>query len=111
VIPPFVDDREESGWMQSYDMGHIGYGEFFSYYDKSMLDLYDDYQVESIKHDIKMKAFPNAHFPQFEHIVGPALMNYHLFMKKVGETFDPLYISNPTRMAPSRKSGRKKRAR
>jgi hypothetical protein len=111
VIPPFVDDREESGWMQSYDMGHIGYGEFFSYYDKSMLDLYDDYQVESIKHDIKMRAFPNAHFPQFEHIVGPALMNYHLFMKKVGETFDPLYISNPTRMAPSRKSGRKKRAR
>ena len=49
------------------------------------------------------KAFPGAHFPQYEHILGPAMMNYDKFMRKVGETFDPLHISNPPRMAPTRK--------
>ncbi len=104
IIPPFVDDREESGWMQSYDMGHIGYGEFFSYYDRNQTDLFEKYQEESIKHDINMKAFPGAHFPQYEHMLGPAMMNYDKFMRKIGETFDPLHISNPPRMAPTRKS-------
>jgi len=108
VIPPFVDDREESGWMQSYDMGHIGYGEFFSYYDKSMTDLFAQYQEDSIKHDIAMKAFPGAHFPRYEGLLGPALMNYHKIMKKVGEVFDPLHISNPPRMAPTRKGDKAK---
>jgi len=103
IIPPFVDDQEESGWMQSYDMGHIGYGEFFSYYDRNMTDLFEKYQEASIRHDINMRAFPSAHFPQYEHILGPALMNYDRFMRKVGETFDPLFISNPPRLAPTRR--------
>ena len=111
VIPPFVDDREERGWMQSYDMGHIGYGEFFSYYDRSMTNLFEEYQEASIRHDIGMRAFPSAHFPQYEHILGPAMMNYDRIMREVGETFDPLHISNPPRMAPTRRIKRNNRQR
>ena len=102
VIPPFFNDSEESGWMQSYDMGHIGYGEYFSYFDKSMVDKFMEYEVDSIKHDIKMGAYPGAQWSHLHEHIGPATGNYHLLMEKLGRSFDPNHVSNPPRLAPSR---------
>ena len=102
-IPPFFDDCEESGWMQSYDMGHIGYGEFFSYFDKTMVKKFEEYEVESIKHDIKIKAYPGAQWSHHHELIGSALGNYHKFLEKIGIAFDPNHVSNPPRMAPTRK--------
>ncbi|RMF96116.1 MAG: FAD-binding oxidoreductase [Candidatus Schekmanbacteria bacterium] len=101
-IPPFFDDSEESGWMQSYDMGHIGYGEFFSYFDKSMVDKFLEYEVASIDHDIKMGAYPGAQWSQHHEQIGKATGNYHLLMEKIGKSFDPKHVSNPTRLVPTR---------
>jgi hypothetical protein len=100
--PPLMEDYGDEGWYQMNDMGHSGYLEFLNDWDPydtkeniEKKDIY--YQVAGPKLLAKLGVH---HF--FAQIVSPLSIdnpefgpNYGDLARKIKETFDPNYLSNP----------------
>jgi hypothetical protein len=96
--PPLMPDYGDPGWFQSTELGHSGYFEFLVYYDpEGDMEKVDQWYVDTSKLNVK-KGFYTAFLPSSQpvYLTGPAYgPNYHLWLKKLKETFDPNSIANP----------------
>ncbi|MFQ6084769.1 MAG: FAD-binding oxidoreductase [Candidatus Bathyarchaeia archaeon] len=91
--PPFIDDLE-CYYLNSYDFGHIAYGETVSFFDEEDLRVVPDFEVDSVEDDLERGSYPGAHWPHLHRIMGPKMENYHRLLKKIGRIFDPNNLSN-----------------
>jgi hypothetical protein len=99
--PPLMDDYGDPGWIQIIELGHMGYVESLVYFDP---DVADDRHVadhvayiEIPKEDIRLGGLNGFMIQQSPLcLTGPAYgPNFHLWMLKIKEAFDPNNISNP----------------
>jgi hypothetical protein len=98
--PPLMPDYGDPGWFQISELGHMGYLEFLTYFDPDDEDIHkvDQWVYVTVpKEDIRVglyNAFTNCHQPLW--LTGPAYgPNYHSWMQKLKEVFDPHNLSNP----------------
>jgi hypothetical protein len=96
--PPLMSDYGDPGWFQAGDLGHTGYCEFLVYYDPAEdTNGVDQFYVEVSKLNVR-KGFWTAFLPNTQPVslTGPAYgPNYHLWMAKLKDEFDPNKVSNP----------------
>ncbi len=93
-VPPFVDDKEECGWILGYDFSHYCHGEFTFYFDKEDSALAIRFELESLRQDLDGKAYPGMQLPHLHNMAGPSMGNYHLLLQKLSRTLDPKGLSN-----------------
>ncbi|MDY7037784.1 MAG: FAD-binding oxidoreductase, partial [Thermodesulfobacteriota bacterium] len=96
--PPLMPDYGDPGWFQIGDLGHTGYCEFLIYYDPSEnTDGVDQYYVETAKLNAR-EGFWTAFIPHSQPVslTGPKYgPNYHFWLAKIKDEFDPNRLSNP----------------
>jgi glycolate oxidase len=96
--PPLMPDYGDPGWFHPGEMGHMAYTEFLVYYDPDEnTNPVDQYYVETAKQDISKRCYSSALGPhQPMYLTGPAYgPNYHIWMLKVKEEFDPNKVCHP----------------
>ncbi len=96
--PPLMPDYGDPGWFQSFELGHQGYSEFLIYWDQDEnTDGVDKFYLDTAKMNIKGKFYTSLLGPhQPLYLTGPMYgPNYHEFLLKVKEEFDPLWICHP----------------
>ncbi len=96
--PPLMPDYGDPGWFQSFELGHQGYSEFLIYWDQDEnTDGVDQFYVDTSKMNIKERFYTSLLGPhQPMYLTGPKYgPNYHLFMLKVKDEFDPLWVCHP----------------
>ncbi|NQT17756.1 MAG: FAD-binding oxidoreductase [Planctomycetes bacterium] len=96
--PPLMPDYGDPGWYQSFELGHQGYSEFLVYWDpEDDSTPIDRYFVETSKMNIKKRFYTSMLGPhQPLYLTGPAYgPNYHKWLLKIKEEFDPQWISHP----------------
>lgn len=96
--PPLMPDFGDPGWFQCFELGHQGYSEFLIYWDhREDIAGVDQFYVDTSKMNIKHRYYTSLlgpHQPLF--LTGPMYgPNYHLWLLKVKEEFDPKWISHP----------------
>ncbi len=98
-MPPFLDDKEECGWICSYDFGHHAHGEITSYYELSEENSAKvlDFEKECILQDLDMKAYMGFQYGAYHDFTGPRMGDYHLLLKKIKKALDRDDLSNPGR--------------
>src|SRR5512139_3503176 len=96
--PPLMPDNGDPGWFQSFEMGHQGYSEFLIYWDQDEdTNGVDHFYVDTAKMNIKNRFYTSLLGPhQPMYLTGPKYgPNYHEWLLKVKEEFDPLWVSHP----------------
>ncbi|MBI5592789.1 MAG: FAD-binding oxidoreductase [Deltaproteobacteria bacterium] len=96
--PPLMPDYGDPGWFQSFEMGHQGYSEFLVYWDQDdNTDPVDQFYVDTSKMNIKNRFYTSLLGPhQPLYLTGPQYgPNYHEFLLKVKNEFDPKWMSHP----------------
>jgi len=95
-IPPFIDDEEECGWIQSYDFGWHAHGELTFYYNSTKKDLSKAKKFEKVSliSDLRLKAYTGYQYPHTHLFLGPKMGRYHIILKKLEKAFDPNRLSN-----------------
>lgn len=96
--PPIMSTYGDPGWFQTGELGHTDYSEFITYYDPDEgTNSFDLWVVDVIKENIRKGFWSGLLAPQNSmYLTGPAYgPNYHLWMQKIKEEFDPNNISNP----------------
>ncbi|MHA1271216.1 MAG: FAD-binding oxidoreductase [Candidatus Helarchaeota archaeon] len=95
-----ADDRGKGFWSTSYESGHFFHVEMPTMYDqrieKSVLGMYD-YLMDCNKMDLEMH-FGIPFFIEGDKMhewYGPECCNYHIWLRKIKETFDPNNIADP----------------
>jgi hypothetical protein len=96
--PPLMPDYGDPGWFQMADFGHLGYCEFLVYFDPDGdMEKVDQFYVEVGRENIR-KGFYTAFLMTLRPLLltGPAYgPNYHSWILKLKEVFDPNSLSNP----------------
>ena len=96
--PPLMPDYGDPGWFQSFELGHQGYSEFLVYWDPDVnTDGVDHFYLETSKENIRKRFYTSLLGPhQPLYLTGPAYgPNYHTWLLKVKDEFDPLFICHP----------------
>ncbi len=96
--PPLMPDYGDPGWFQSFELGHQGYSEFLIYWDQDEnTDGVDQFYLDTSKMNIKGRYYTSLLGPhQPLYLTGPMYgPNYHIFLLKVKQEFDPLWVSHP----------------
>lgn len=96
--PPLMPDYGDPGWFQSFELGHQGYSEFLVYWDPDVnTDGVDHFYLETSKENIRKRFYTSLLGPhQPLYLTGPAYgPNYHIWLLKVKDEFDPLFICHP----------------
>lgn len=96
--PPMMSTHGDPGWFQMGELGHTDYSEFVTYYDPDEgTNSFDLWYVDVMKENIRKGFWSACLAPQNPlYLSGPAYgPNYHLWMQKIKEEFDPNKISNP----------------
>lgn len=96
--PPMMPTHGDPGWFQTGELGHTDYSEYISYYDPDGdTDIVDLWYIDVIKENIKKGFWTASLAPQNPaYLTGPAYgPNYHLWMQKIKEEFDPNNVANP----------------
>ena len=96
--PPLMPDYGDPGWFQSFEMGHQGYSEFLVYWDPDdNCDGVDQFYLDTSKMNIKERYYTSLLGPhQPLYLTGPKYgPNYHTFLLKVKDEFDPKWMSHP----------------
>jgi len=96
--PPLMPDNGDPGWFQSFELGHQGYSEFLIYWDqREDIKGVDHFYVETSKMNIKNRYYTSLLGPhQPLYLTGPMYgPNYHEWLLKVKEEFDPKWICHP----------------
>jgi len=98
-MPPLLDDKEECGWICSYDFGHHAHGEITSYYELSEENSAKvlEFEKQCILQDLEMKAFMGFQYGAYHDFTGPRMGDYHLLLKKIKMALDQNDLSNPGR--------------
>lgn len=98
-MPPFLDDKEECGWICSYDFGHHAHGELTSYYELSEENSAKilDFEKDCILQDLELNAYMGFQYGAYHDFTGPRMGNYHLLMQKIKKALDNDDLSNPGR--------------
>jgi len=96
--PPLMPDYGDTGWFQSFELGHQGYSEFLVYWDPDEnTDKVDHFYLETSKENIRKRFYTSllgSHQPLY--LTGPAYgPNYHKWLLKVKDEFDPQFICHP----------------
>jgi hypothetical protein len=104
--PIVLDDKEEAGWILSFDFGHHALGEITSYYDNSPENSLQILRLEQecIKQDVDINAYTGITFGPTHDFIGPEMGNYHLLLKKIKAALDKDDLSNPGRFVQMDKS-------
>ena len=93
-----MPDYGDPGWFQSFELGHQGYSEFLVYWDlDDDTDKVDQFYVDTAKMNIKNRFYTSLLGPhQPLYLTGPKYgPNYHEFLLKVKNEFDPKWKSHP----------------
>jgi hypothetical protein len=96
--PPLMPDYGDPGWFQSFELGHQGYSEFLIYWDQDEnTDGVDQFYLDTSKMNIKGRYYTSLLGPhQPLYLTGPKYgPNYHIFLLRVKQEFDPLWVSHP----------------
>jgi hypothetical protein len=96
--PPLMPDYGDPGWFQSFEMGHQGYSEFLVYWDQDDdTDKVDQFYLDTSKMNIEHRFYTSLLGPhQPMYLTGPKYgPNYHIYMLKVKNEFDPKWMSHP----------------
>ena len=96
--PPLMPDYGDPGWFQSFELGHQGYSEFLIYWDPDdNTDGVDQFYVDTSKMNIRDRTYTSLLGPhQPLYLTGPKYgPNYHKFLLKVKDAFDPKWMSHP----------------
>jgi glycolate dehydrogenase FAD-linked subunit len=96
--PPLMPDYGDPGWFQSFELGHQGYSEFLIYWDQDEnTDGVDQFYLDTSKMNIKGRYYTSLLGPhQPLYLTGPMYgPNYHIFLLRVKQEFDPLWVSHP----------------
>ena len=94
-----VNDFGEGAWMSSYESGHYFHLEaltFFDQTDKSSITGMADYMGKSFQLDL-IKHLGAPFFVEgnrMHDLFGPHMSNYHIWLRKIKEAFDPNDISD-----------------
>ena len=96
--PPLFPDFGDPGWFQNFENGHQGYSEFLIYWDQDEDTSYvDRFFLQTSKMNIENNYYSShlgPHQPLF--LTGPQYgPNYHLWLLKVKNEFDPAWICHP----------------
>lgn len=103
-----ADDRGEGAWLEPYEHGHYAHTEFPTMYDPTNSDSVHGW-VEYAHECDKLSLENNLGQPFFiesdkqHEWYGPHCMNYHIWLRKLKETFDPNNIADPGFYITSRK--------
>jgi len=99
-FPVLVDDKEEAGWILSYDFGHHAHGELTSYYDDTFENRLQvlRHEQECVEQDMDIHAYIGFAYGPTHDFVGPKMGNYQQLMKKIKAALDKNDLSNPGRM-------------
>ena len=96
--PPLMPDYGDPGWFQTFELGHQGYSEFLIYWDQDDdTNPVDQFYVDTSKMNIKNRYYTSLLGPhQPLYLTGPKYgPNYHKFLLKVKDEFDPKWRSHP----------------
>jgi hypothetical protein len=96
--PPLMPDYGDPGWFQSFELGHQGYSEFLIYWDQDEnTDGVDQFYLDTSKMNINGRYYTSLLGPhQPLYLTGPMYgPNYHIFLLRVKQEFDPLWVSHP----------------
>jgi hypothetical protein len=96
--PPLMPDHGDPGWFQSFELGYQGYSEFLIYWDQDEdTDPVDQFYLDTSKMNIKHRFYTSLLGPhQPMYLTGPKYgPNYHDWMLKIKEEFDPLWVCHP----------------
>ena len=96
--PPLFPDFGDPGWFQLFENGHQGYSEFLIYWDQDEdTSGVDRFFLQTSKMNIENNFYSShlgPHQPLF--LTGPQYgPNYHLWLLKVKNEFDPAWICHP----------------
>lgn len=95
-----VDDQGDGLWLASFERGHMAHCEMPTMYDVNSIDSIKG-MVEYIKacdqQDLEEHLAPPFFIlgDEKHEWYGPHCMNYHIWMRKIKETFDPNNIADP----------------
>ena len=97
--PPLFPDFGDPGWFQLFENGHQGYSEFLIYWDQDEdTSGVDRFFLQTSKMNIENNFYSShlgPHQPLF--LTGPQYgPNYHLWLLKVKNEFDPASVLPPT---------------
>jgi hypothetical protein len=100
-FPVIVDDKEEAGWILSFDFGHHAHGELTSYHDNTPEDLTMvlRHEKECIEQDLDIHAYTGFAYGPFHEFLGPRMGDYHLLLKRIKSALDKDDLANPGRFA------------
>jgi hypothetical protein len=96
--PPLMPDFGDPGWFQNFELGHQGYSEFLIYWDhREDISGVDRFYVDTSKMNIQHRYYTSLIGPhQPMYLTGPQYgPNYHIWMLKVKDEFDPNWLSHP----------------
>lgn len=96
--PPLMPDFGDPGWFQNFELGHQGYSEFLIYWDhREDISGVDQFYVDTSKMNIQHRYYTSLIGPhQPLYLTGPQYgPNYHLWLLKVKDEFDPAWLSHP----------------
>lgn len=96
--PPLMPDFGDPGWFQNFELGHQGYSEFLIYWDqREDISGVDQFYVDTSKMNIQHRYYTSLIGPhQPMYLTGPMYgPNYHIWMLKVKDEFDPKWLSHP----------------
>ena len=89
----------DQGWFQVGDFGHVALFEFLTYHDPDDEEIHkvDEWAIALAKLNINKRYYTAqlaSHKPLF--LTGPAYgPDYHKWMLRIKEEFDPYNLSNP----------------
>ncbi|MFX0009880.1 MAG: FAD-binding oxidoreductase [Candidatus Hermodarchaeota archaeon] len=95
-----ANDFGEGAWMTSYESGHFFHMEAPTFFDQTNVESVKgigEYMEESNQMDL-LKHLGVPFFiegDQLHNKWGPHLMNYHIWLRKIKESFDPNNVSDP----------------
>jgi len=98
-FPVLIDDKEEAGWILSYDFGHHAHGELTSYYDNTFENRIQvlKHEHECIKDDMDTHAYVGFSYGPNHEFIGPRMADFHLLLEKIKRAMDKDDLSNPGR--------------
>jgi FAD/FMN-containing dehydrogenase len=97
--PPLMRAYGDQGWFQVGDFGHVALFEFLTYHDPDDEEIHkvDKWAIALAKLNINKRYYTAqlaSHKPLF--LTGPAYgPDYHKWMLRIKEEFDPNNLSNP----------------
>jgi len=98
--PPLVDD-DHSHWIHSIEFGHYAVGEQDFLVEKSSLESVKasmqsvmEYITTALKEGSPC-GVPQMASGRLNEFAGPVMGNYHVWLRKIKEAFDPNYVANP----------------